>query len=254
MKQTLYLYIAFGVVLLLLLNSCTTSRIVFDVMDPADIEIPEGIEADIEGLAGKDSTNSTTISKSVNAWEGEYIVYAYPASYTDMDDGNDYEDDGGTDFKFNWVSLAMTRTVGDLSITNPAGYTEDYEVYASDLANLGNQTLTASTSGQTVNRIYWGVIAKESGFVEADVEDSLANSTASNTKGRTFEVTAEAGEYIGYTLPKRLGTVIFYVGGFEGGFELPESLSVTNVNGWSEDYYFYRSSSSGLGITTVEVQ
>ena len=44
MKQTLYLYIAFGVVLLLLLNSCTTSRIVFDVMDPADIEIPEGIE------------------------------------------------------------------------------------------------------------------------------------------------------------------------------------------------------------------
>jgi hypothetical protein len=55
-----------------------------------------------------------------------------------------------------------------------------------------------------------------------------------------------------FAFPKRLGTVTFWVGGFQGGFEDPETVSVTNANGWTEDYYVWRSTNSNLGATVVE--
>jgi len=211
-------------------------------------------EADIEGLSGKDSTNSTTISKTINSSSGLYIVYAYPSSYTDMDDGNDYEEDGGTDFTFNSLPIAMTRTTGTLSITNPAGYGETYEVYASDLANLGNYTFSASTTDKTINYIRYGVTLKTSGFNEADIE-GLANSSLTNDNTQIWSsVTVGTNEYYLWSCPKRLGLVSFWIGGFEGGFGSPESLSVTNVMGWSEDYYCWRSSNHSLGATVVETK
>ena len=56
-----------------------------------------------------------------------------------------------------------------------------------------------------------------------------------------------------YALPTRLGTVTFTVGGFTGGFEAPETLSITNVNGYAENYYVYRSTNKNLGTVSVVV-
>jgi hypothetical protein len=88
--------------------------------------------------------------------------------------------------------------------------------------------------------------------LESDVE-GLGTSVASNSKGRTFTEVPASSYYIIYSLPVRLGTVTFWVGGFEGGFLSPETVSVTNVNGYAENYYVYRSTNSGLGSTTVQV-
>jgi len=198
--------------------------------------------ADINALLGTLLSNNQTGSFAVNAAAGEYVLFAFPSSYTSIN---------AAGFLFNSVACPF-EVLATVSVTNSAGYTENYKVYRSTLAALGNSTLVASTSVNTINRIYWGITTKTGTFLEADVE-GLANSAVSNTKGRTFSLTPGAGEYVLYALPVRLGTVVFWVGGFEGGFQPSETVSITNVNGHVEDYYVYRSTNSGLGATAVTV-
>lgn len=200
--------------------------------------------ADLLTLSGSQLSNDQTQSKSIVAGSGEYLVWAYPASYTSLN---------ANGLIFNGVTCPF-QTVATVSHTNEAGFTENYKVYASTNANLGSSTLTTSTSSTLINSLYYGVTTTASGYSEADVE-GLANSTITNDNTQTWsEVTAAAGEYLLFAFPVRLGSVVFYVGGFEGGFESPETVSVTNVNGYTENYYVWRSTNSGLGATTVETR
>lgn len=76
----------------------------------------------------------------------------------------------------------------------------------------------------------------------------------SENKARTFTVDAADGEYIIYAIPERLGSVRFFSGGFEGGFEDAEKKQITNSSGYTETYDVYRSSQRSLGKTTIEVK
>lgn len=211
-------------------------------------------ETNVEALPGSQITNDFTQSESITASVGEYIAWAYPASYTNLDEGDDYEDDGGTDFRFDGIAIAMTRDTTTLSITNSAGYTENYEVYVSDLANLGSGTFMTSTSDLTINPLYYGKTTTTSGYSEADIEGLGTNEITNDNTQVWDAVTTGAGEYMLFAFPKRLGIPTFWVGGFEGGFESPETVSVTNSNGWTEDYYAWRSTNSNLGETVVETK
>ena len=51
-----------------------------------------------------------------------------------------------------------------------------------------------------------------------------------------------------------MGKPTFYVGGFEGGFDLLHTFLYTNSKGYSENYYVYKSINSSLGSTSVEVK
>lgn len=75
------------------------------------------------------------------------------------------------------------------------------------------------------------------------------------TSSRVRNITVDAGEgqYIWYCIPKRLGECTFRAGGFEGGFDLVDTIDFTNASGYTEAYYIYRSANAGLGNTTVEV-
>jgi len=212
------------------------------------------LEADVEAetsILSSDHTRSVTI----DAGAGEYLVFSYPTTYTQIPIGTDYEDDGGgTGFVFNSITCACGLDNAALSITNSAGYAEDYDVVVSTTANLGNHTLTTYTSRTAINTIYWGYHTDTSA-TEATIEGlSGGSSTASNDNTRTFTVTPGASEYIYFAYPKRLGEVTFWVGGFEGGFEAVDTDSVGNSNGWSEDYYSYRSTNANLGETEVTTQ
>lgn len=211
-------------------------------------------EANVEALPGSQITNDFTQSKSITAGASEYIAWAYPASYTNLDEGDDYEDDGGTDFRFDGIAIAITRDTTTLSINNFAGYTENYEVYVSDLANLGSGTFMTSTSDLTIDPLYYGITTKTDTFTEADIEGLGTNEITNDNTQVWDAVTTGEGEYMLFAFPKRLGTVEFWVGGFEGGFEDPETVSVTNSNGWTEDYYAWRSTNSNLGETVVETK
>jgi hypothetical protein len=121
-------------------------------------------------------------------------------------------------------------------------------------ASDGTDNDTSDTTVYFNNNVFFGISTVASGYTESDVE-GLANTAllSSNTRARTFNVTAGSGEYIIYAYPSRLGSATFTVGGFEGGFESPETVSVTNTAGFEEDYLVYRSTNTDLGNTTVVV-
>jgi hypothetical protein len=198
---------------------------------------------DVVALTGILSSSPSQSGLATNAGSGQYVLFAYPLSYTSIH---------ATGFLFNGVTCPFTA-FEVVSVTNSAGFTENYKVYRSSNPNIGNSTLTTSTSSNLINRIYWG-ISDQTSLTESQVE-ALANSAISNTKGRTFTVVPGVNDYIYYALPVRapLGAVTFTVGGFEGGFESPSTVSITNVNGYTENYYVYRSTNKNLGSTTVVV-
>lgn len=78
---------------------------------------------------------------------------------------------------------------------------------------------------------------------------------------RSFTANAAAGEHIYYYVPKALvsGGYInppyFYVGGFEGGFNIASQTAAYEFgDGTTADYVVYKSTNAGLGSTNVTVQ
>ena len=59
-------------------------------------------------------------------------------------------------------------------------------------------------------------------------------------KNRTVSIQGGDGLYAWYAYPKRLGTSLFNIGGFDYEYEL-ETVLLTNQHGYQEDYYVYRS-------------
>lgn len=102
------------------------------------------------------------------------------------------------------------------------------------------------------SRVYYGTAAIP-GSVNSAFILGLANKELTGTKARTITVNAGSGEYIWYAVPVSYGTCSFNVGGFDGGFEAPVTVSHTNASGYTENYYVYRSTNAALGSTTVKV-
>ena len=152
-----------------------------------------------------------------------------------------------------WANLDLTGgsfegpTVSGEIVSYPAvGGSNAFVLHATD----GTTNTTKTVTYYFYNRRFWGVTSTASGYVEADIE-GLANNELSNSRAKTFTVAPGAGEYILYSYPSRLGAATFTVGGFVGGFESPETVSVTNASGYTENYYVYRSTNVNLGSTTV---
>jgi len=105
------------------------------------------------------------------------------------------------------------------------------------------------------NERLWGVSTNAAIDTDAEIDTfhDSQNKEISNTRVKTFTVTAGAGEYIYYIIPSRFGTPTFKVGGFEGGFSLIATVSHSNCRGYTENYDVWRSDNPNLGTVTVEV-
>lgn len=147
---------------------------------------------------------------------------------------------------------AAIYVLSNLSLTQDKTYT----LKATDEKNPGGLTKTAKIS--FYNRICWGAAAAP-GTVDSAFLLGLSSAVLSGTKGRTInkdgasDVNAGSGQYIWYAVPKRLGGCSFKVGGFSGGFEAAQTVSVTNASGFTEDYYVYRSTNAALGHPEIVV-
>lgn len=137
---------------------------------------------------------------------------------------------------------SSSKAISGLSIT--ANNNKTWELIATDEKNSVNKTTTITFT----NGIYYGVGSQESNY-DSTFITSLTNKLQ-REKLYTFTVEPN-GEYIYYAVPVGLGTVSFKVGGFEGGFEAPLTVSVTNSFGYTEDYYVYRSTNKVTGSITV---
>lgn len=158
--------------------------------------------------------------------------------------------------KSGWSNLTLTGvgfvgpTVSGEAVLYPAAVagTKVFTLNATD----GTDPTTSTITYYFYNKRFWGVTTKASGYLESDVE-GLAGSELSNSKAKTVTIAPGVTEYILYAYPSRLGTATFWVGGFEGGFQSPESVVVVNSSGFSETYYVYRSTNLNLGSTEVTV-
>lgn len=145
---------------------------------------------------------------------------------------------------------ALTQTINGEAVT---GSSKQYSnvststTYTLVVADNASQA-SNSVSIEAANQIYYGVAADFSDI-------TTLSKTLSNNKARTITVNAGVGQYIVYAYPARLGSNIeFWVENFEGGFEPPVELNLTNESGYTEKYYVYRSTNPNLGNTTVEIK
>lgn len=157
-----------------------------------------------------------------------------------------------------WVG---SLTMGGVGYIGPTTNTEAVAYPAIDgnrqftlTASDGTDSPTSTITYYFFNRRYWGTSTTAAGYTEANVEGLTGGDyDLNNTRAKSFTVNAADTYYIIYAYPSRMGTATFTVGGFEGGFGSPETVSVTNPTGYAENYYVYRSTNEGLGSTTVVV-
>lgn len=150
------------------------------------------------------------------------------------------------------VSLSLKANDIEVSTTNE-NYTSaeiqentTFKLSVSD----GKTSAEDSLDIKFVNRVYWGVAAEPESYDSTFIQ--TLDSELLETKEKTFIVNALDNEYIYFAIPVSYGEAIAYVGGFEGGFETPQQITVTNEYN-STDYYLYRSTNPKLGNTTVVV-
>jgi hypothetical protein len=157
----------------------------------------------------------------------------------------------------NPTEVDVSATPGAFS----SGYTFTGKVTYGDAVTF---TLSATKDGflrtrsytiTWVRRAYWFAAASPGAFpgtfTQVWVEGHDAG-TLTTTKNRTFTVNAGAGEHIYYFYRAAYGVGVFWVGGFEGGFNYLGDISLT-VNAVMESYRVYESVQVGLGSTQVTV-
>lgn len=150
---------------------------------------------------------------------------------------------------WNLSKTATHQTINGMPVT---GSSKQYTGIASSTSfvlNVSDGKTSASKTANVsfANQIYFGV---------ATDLTSVTNLSKVLSDKKTRTITGDAGfdEYIVYAIPARLGEVTFYVGGFEGGFEDPVTMILTNESGYQETYNVYRSTHANLGETTVEIK
>lgn len=144
-----------------------------------------------------------------------------------------------------YTSYAFTSAAGVTYTSPPQTIT-----LTATARNGSGSSSVATTTFSFINNIYYGV----SSLTSLTSPDVIAlTSVLQNSKSYTFTITSGVGQYVYYAYPSRLGTATFTVGGFAGGFEPPVTLSVTNSNGYAENYYIYRSTNANLGTRNVVV-
>ena len=109
-----------------------------------------------------------------------------------------------------------------------------------------------TTSVPFQNGIYWGTAAQPA-VVDSAFVMGLKNKELTGTKNRTVNVSGGDGLYFWYAYPKRLGTSLFNIGGFDYEYEL-SPISMTNKHEYTEDYYVYRSGQYAPASVSVTVK
>lgn len=193
-----------------------------------------------------DESECVDIRARLDALEGDAIrINSFTASSTS------YEKGASATVTLNWSvnKTPTTQTINNVAVTgNTQSYTgvTDSTTYTLAVSD-GDTNDVQSTSVVFANRIYYGKAVNLSSV-------NTLNSVVSDEIARRFTVTAGEGEYIIYAIPARLGSAVFYVDQFEGGFDAPVEQTITNSSGYSETYKVYKSTNANLGTTTVDVR
>lgn len=142
---------------------------------------------------------------------------------------------------------------GSQILTNPLTANKTWTLAATDSGSSSESphSTTKTVTLSFLNKVYYGV--KATGTINSAFVTSLSGKDFATSKAKTFTITTGANQYIWYACPTSFGQCTFKVGGFDGGFEPAQTISLTNESGHTENYYVYRSTNANLGATTVIV-
>lgn len=168
--------------------------------------------------------------------------------------------------KFSWT---LNKTATSITITGPSLNEEIDPIltsksftFATPITETTTFTLTVEdekegtmskrTTVSFTNYVYYGKSDNQS---TVDTSDGNFTAVLSDSKARTITVTAGEREYIYYLLPSRLGTPIFNVSGFDGGFiKVGDRINKENTAGFIEQYDVWRSANDNLGELTIKIR
>ena len=144
------------------------------------------------------------------------------------------------------IVLGIAERAATVNFTPNLGVTSNFTLQVND----GVNSVQSVKSVKFINGVYYG--DAPAGAVDSAFLLTL-NKTLQTGIGKTFSSTAGVDVYAWYAHKKSLGVATFVVGGFEGGFNAPTTLSFTNASGYTEDYYIYRSTNPEIGPVTIVV-
>ena len=238
------------------------------------VPVPEGttflfnVSSFTESELGASSTDKLIGSGNYKSAGAVTFTITYvngPATAGDIDATSTV---GWTSNKIAMSAFTTDETSTQAQTTNPQaiayptslGTSSSYGARQTfSLSDFSDGTTTESDSFSKYiefsNQVHYGKTSTASSYDSADI-DGLATSEITNDNTQTWNsVTAGSGEYLLFAMPTRLGVPTFWVGGIEGGFESPETVSnYENDNGFQENYYVWRSTSANLGATVVETK
>ena len=254
-------------------NSYTDQRIYFrNQFVYGEISKNNGFaQADIRTLAAANTvtTNDTTRTLTVSVGGSNYLAFAHRSG-----DTNVAQVRAGSGA--NLLTVAMDRTDATaltplketVSYLNTAGFTENFLVYASAIANVDahSTTFTTVTSTQKKNYFIWGYDAQADSYDESFLETSgdwdsyNANSSYDDgtVTGQTLSVGSFTSKYVIIAFPDRYGDNETQFQFKDNSTSLPfavtkqDDVTVTNVVGFQETYHVWRSTNL-LTMTNLTV-
>lgn len=150
-------------------------------------------------------------------------------------------------------SLSVSNQTGQVTMAFDAPITSTTTFRLSG-TDTHNKTATRDTTIYFYHGKYYGVSEiSNAQYIDNAFIQKLTKQLVSGRTGK-FTVNAGSGQYIYFAIPSSFGTPVFFVGGFEGGFDLIKTFDYTNPSGGKTSYNVYRSTNASLGSTEVEVK
>ena len=122
-------------------------------------------------------------------------------------------------------------------------------------ANDGVKNFTKTVSFAFYDGIY-STSAPITDTFDSEFVTGFKNKKLSNSCKGDYTINCSDGEYIYFAIPSSIANnLVFYCGGFEGGFELvADNTSIENIYNSTCDYDIFRSSNHSLGQTTITIK
>jgi hypothetical protein len=220
-------------------------------------------QANIRTLAAANTvtSNDTSRTLSVSVGGSNYLCFAHRTGDTNV---AQVQCGTGT----NILTVAMDRTDATtitplketVSYLNTLGFTENFYVYASKIANVDAHSTTFNTLTSTVKKNYfiWGYDAQASSYDESFLETSgdwdsyNANSSYDdgNIINQTLSVGSFTSKYVIIAFPDRYGDneseFVFKDNGTGLPFDVTKQsdVTITNAVGFQETYHVWRSTNA----------
>ena len=220
-------------------------------------------QANIRTLAAANTvtSNDTSRTLSVSVGGSNYLCFAHRTGDTNV---AQVQCGTGT----NILTVAMDRTDATtitplketVSYLNTLGFTENFYVYASKIANVDAHSTTFNTLTSTVKKNYfiWGYDAQASSYDESFLETSgdwdSYNTNSSYDDGNIINQTLSVGsftsKYVIIAFPDRYGDneseFVFKDNGTGLPFDVTKQsdVTITNAVGFQETYHVWRSTNA----------